>query len=171
MILALIFLLESWLWEVTGALVARFIAALPFERFKLWFGNLIQHFSPLATLALFAIPVLILLPLKVVALWLLAKGFVLGGITAILSAKLVGLGVSSFLFALCKPKLLQLRFIAWLYHHCLYWRDRAHALVAPYTRVIRRLMKRLRPETGFSRKLLAKLRRKMHKLRHPTQDK
>lgn len=161
---AVIFLLESWLWDVTGAVIARVIRALPFEELKQKISDRIEHLGPFATLGLFIVPVMVLLPLKFMALWLLAQGFVFSGISTILLAKLAGFGVSSFLFTLCKPKLLQLRLIRWLYRHIIYWRARAHDMVKPYTRYVKRIIRLLKPK-GDTGKLLAKIRARMHKAR------
>ena len=162
--LAVLFLIESWLWDKTGALIARAIALLPFERVKQLIADRIEHLAPLPTLGLFLIPVITLLPLKFVALWMLAKGFVLSGISTVLFAKLAGFGVFSFMFTLCKPKLLQLRFIAWIYAKVTYWRTWALDLVRPYTRYVGRLIRAMKP-TSASGKLLAKLRTRMHNAR------
>lgn len=166
-VVALFFLLESWLWDAAGALVGRLLRALPFEEYKQRLSDYIERLDPLPALGLFIIPVLVLLPLKFLALWLLSKGFIFSGIGTVVCAKIAGLGGSSFLFTLCKPKLLQLRFIRWLYHHCLYWRAKAYAMVKPYTRFIQRYLKALRPK-GKTGKLLAKIRTRMHKAGKPT---
>jgi hypothetical protein len=167
--LAILFLVESWLWDTMGAAIARVIRAIPFERIKHFIASRIEHLSPMLTLGVFIIPVMVLLPFKFFALWLLAKGFVLSGILSILGAKLVGLGVTSFLFVLCKPKLLQLRGVNWRYYKCLHWREVAHRLVSPYTRYIRRYIRALKP-SGPMGKLLWKLRARMHKVREVNRE-
>lgn len=162
--LALLFIAEAWLWEKTGAFVRRLIDALPFARLLALLRARIEGLSPLQTLSVFIVPVLVLLPFKFFALWLLAKGFFLSGILSIFGAKLAGLGVTSFLFTLCKPKLLKLRWLNWLYIQCLHWRAVAERLVRPYTRFIGRYRRAL-AHKGPLRKLLAKLRARMHKAR------
>lgn len=162
--LAILFLVESWLWEKTGAFINRVLLLLPIDEVREKIIVFIRRLSPYQTLGLFIIPALVLLPLKFLALWLLAKGFVISGVSTILLAKLAGLGVTSFLFALCKPTLLEIRWVYWLYHKCLYWRDKAYQLVKPYTRYIKRVISRFKFH-GSSGKLFAKLRRKMHSSR------
>ena len=162
--LALLFLVESWLWEKTGEVIGRLLLLLPLEEVKAKVTVFIRRLSPYQTLGLFIIPALVLLPLKFLALWLLAKGFLFSGVSTIITAKLVGLGVTSFLFTLCKPTLLEIRWIYWLYHKCLYWREKAHRLVKPYTRYIKRVLLHFKSR-GASGTLLAKLRRKMHSSR------
>lgn len=159
--LALLFLIESWLWEKTGALVARLVEKLPFAEIKQWITERIEHLSPLYTLGIFIIPFFLLLPFKLFALWLFAKGFVFSGILCVLGAKLMGLGVVSFLFNLCKPKLLQLKSVAWIYHQCLHWKERALQLVRPYTRYIKRILASMTSGGKLSKRFF-KLRSRMH---------
>lgn len=162
--LAALFIFEAWLWEATGACIRRLIGWVPYQRLKNYIAEHIVHLSPWLTLGIFIIPALLLLPLKFATLFLLAKGYVLPGIGMALFAKLVGLGVSSFLFALCKPKLMELRFIRWLYGQCLYWRERAHRLVAPHIERVRGVAARLRALWPRS-KWLENLRLRVHSLR------
>lgn len=142
--LALLFIFEAWLWDATGAAIKYLLGWFPYAQLKIWVAKRIEHFSPWLTLGVFIIPALILLPLKFMTVFLLAKGYVLPGICMAIIAKLMGLGVSSFLFALCKPKLMQLRFIRWLYEHLVYWRERARVLVAPYMAHVRALVATMR---------------------------
>lgn len=156
LILAVLFLFESWLWRVTGAAVAWLVARLPLEDFKGWVTRHIEPLSPWLTLGVFIIPALVLLPLNLLAGWLLAGGRVLAGVLVAILAKCIGLGVTSFLFALCKPKLLELGWLRWLYEHCLYWYTKAKAMTAPYMRVIRGVVHRLRarlPRGTFLRRI------------------
>lgn len=164
MTLALLFLAEAWLWDHMGAFVARIIRHLPFEKWRAEVVDFIETLTPTQTLGLFIIPVMALLPFKFFALWLLAHGDIFSGILTILGAKLMGLGVTSFLFVLCKPKLLELRGVNWLYHKCLYWRARAHDLLHPYMRFIHRYTDRMKPK-GAAGKLFARLRTQMHSKR------
>ena len=164
---AIVFLVESWLWEKTGACISRILFLLPIDDVREKITVFVRKLSPYQTLGLFIIPALVLLPLKFLALWLLAKGWVFTGVSTILLAKLAGLGVTSFLFALCKPTLLEIRWVYWLYHKCVHWRGKASLLVKPYTRYIKRLISRFKFH-GSSGKLFAKLRRKMHSSRSKT---
>lgn len=163
-LLATLFIFEAWLWEACGTIVSAVIRYIPFDRLKRYIADRIEHLSPYATLAVFVIPAAILLPFKLIAVWCFAEGYWLAGIGAVVFLKLAGLGVTSFLFGACKPKLMQLRAIRWLYEHCIYWRDRAYRLVAPYIKAVRRAMRRIRSYFPHS-KLLEKIRRYMHNSR------
>lgn len=162
-LLALIFLFEAWLWDVTGRLVARIILVVPFEQFRRYVTRNIEPLSPWLTLLVFTIPAIILFPLKLIAVWLLAKGYVLSGFGTVAFAKVAGFGVTSFLFSLCKPKLLQLKLVKWVYETLVYWRKRAHDFVAPTMAKIRAEMKALRERLFPPGSLLSKLRARMHK--------
>ncbi len=163
-LLALAFIAEAWLWDKTGAAIQKLIDALPLDALKQRIGGAIESLSPIRTVGIFIIPVLVLLPIKFMALWFLAHGWVFSGVGTIILAKLAGLGVSSYLFTLCKPKLLQLAWMRWLYKHCLIWREKAAKLLRPYTAFIRQYRRNLARRFPRS-KLLEKLRARMHKAR------
>jgi hypothetical protein len=114
-IIALLYLAEVWAWSRLSALIGLMVKAIPLERLKSWVVEKLEPMSPLATLAVFIIPVLMLEPFKIVALWFFAKGHMFAGIMMFVIAKFVGLGVVAFLFQTCKPKLLQIKAVAWLY--------------------------------------------------------
>ncbi len=143
-ILSVIFIIEAWLWETTGALVSRLVGWIPFDHIKRVITARVEHLSPYATLGVFVIPAIVLLPLKFIAVWLFTKGHLLGGMSMVLLSKLMGFGVASFLFTLCKPKLMQLRAIRWVYEHCIRARSYAANLVAPYMARIRASVAMLR---------------------------
>ena len=79
----------------------------------------------------FVVPVVLLLPLKLLGLWLLAHRSMARRDGVLVFAKLVGLGVTAFIFDLTRPKLLQLAWFRWLYEHVLVWLEKAHALIDP----------------------------------------
>ncbi len=74
-LLALIFLLEAWLWDRVEPIVAWVVALIPLPRLKRWFAERVEHLSPGATLLVFAVPFIILTPLNLVEAWLLAKKY------------------------------------------------------------------------------------------------
>ncbi len=122
--LAILFLIETWLWNHMVALMRRIVKAIPLEETKAWIVAKVEPLSPWPTLLIFLIPVIILEPFKIIGLWLFAKGHIVLGALVFLAAKIVGLGVIAFLFETCKPKLMQFRLIAWGYGLCMrakYW--------------------------------------------------
>jgi hypothetical protein len=129
--LAVIFLVESWLWDnVKLALVwlAHRSGLKDLEpRARAFIGGL----SPVATLGVFALPALAILPLKLTAVAIMAHGHVLTGLAVIFGAKTLGLGVTSFLFDASREKLMRLAWFARVYHMVLRVSAWAHRLVDP----------------------------------------
>ena len=76
---------------------------------------MIERLPPAATLLVFLVPVLLLLPLKLLGLWMLAHGSWLGALAMLALAKVVSIGVTAFIFDVTRPKLLQLAWFRWLY--------------------------------------------------------
>ena len=135
--LALIFLFESWLWKETGRFIGWIIKKIPLDHAKRFITHHVKELSPIATLGVFIIPALILLPLKVTAVWLLAKGYFVAGLSTVVLAKALGLGISSFLFSLCKTRLLELRWVRYIYEKCVHLYDNARHIVTPYMNAIK----------------------------------
>ena len=129
--LALLFLLESWLWDHVKEWLRAGARALEIDRFEPWLTRLVAKLSPPMTLAIFAVPAATVLPFKIAALALIAKGHILVGLVAIFVAKTLALGVTAFLFDICRDKLLQMPWFAKFYSVMLNVQAWAHALVAP----------------------------------------
>jgi hypothetical protein len=161
-LLAIVFLIEAWLWRHLEPVVERVVAWIPLRAVKAWIAGLIRKLPPAATLIVFVVPVVVLFPLKLVGLWLLAnKHWLAAGIILVL-AKLVGLAVTAFVFEVTKPKLLQMAWFRWFYEHVLIWLDWAHALVDPIKLRIRRILRLMRSErSGRALRLLWRIRRRM----------
>jgi len=136
-VLALLFLFEAWLWDRLHPIVARVVAVIPWGRIKPALIRLIDRLSPQATLVVFVIPFIVLLPLKFLEFWFLAHRQWMASIMVLVLAKLVGLGVTAFIFEVTKDKLLQRAWFRRLYEFCLWARDWAHEKVAPITRQLR----------------------------------
>ncbi|WP_246207059.1 hypothetical protein [Methylocystis heyeri] len=129
--LAVLFLLESWLWDHVKVWLRLLAEALGVKRIEERIASLIRDLSPWATLTVFIIPVLTILPLKIYAVAQMAQGHFAYGLCVIFAAKALGLGVTAFLFDLCRDKLLQMSWFASFYHLVLRIRAWAHDLVAP----------------------------------------
>jgi hypothetical protein len=130
--LALLFLIESWLWDHIKEWLRALQRRLGVERFEAWLEEVVSRLSPQRTLALFLIPVAAVLPLKIAALSLLAQGRVVTGIVFILLVKSLALGVEAFLFDICRDKLLQMEWFGRFYSIVLDVRAWATMLVEPY---------------------------------------
>ena len=163
-ILALLFLLEAWLWSRLEPVVAALVAVLPLKTLKAKTAAAVEALPPAATLVVFLVPIAVLLPVKVAAVWLLHGGHWLAGAAVLVVAKLVGLGVTAFVFDITRPKLLQLAWFAKLYALVMRGLDWAHAMVDPIKRRIRQYTYMLRPRNAgrFYRHVMRVRRRMQH---------
>ncbi len=118
-LLAIIFLIEAWLWDHLEPIVAWFVALIPLRAFKQWLAERIDTLSPAMTLIVFIVPVIPLFPLKLVGLWLLTHEYWISAILTIIFAKFLGVGVAAFIFDVTRPKLLEMQWFETLYelHH------------------------------------------------------
>jgi len=141
-LLALLILFEEWGWEPLQRLLAR-IGRSPGLR---WIEAWVQRLPPYAALALFAVPALALLPIKILALWLISLGRVLLGTVVILLAKLVGTAVLARLFTLTQPALMQLGWFARTYARWSAWKESLLAWARATTpfRIVRAIKRRWR---------------------------
>src|SRR5215813_14603293 len=87
-IVALIFLLEAWLWAKLAPIVAFLVWLVPLQPIKSRIAAAIEGLPPAATLVVFVIPVAVLFPIKLAALWAFGHGHWIAGIVALVFAKL-----------------------------------------------------------------------------------
>src|SRR4051812_40784040 len=130
-LLALIFVIEAWLWEHLRPLVAAVVNVIAWDRLKARLAGLVEWLPPWAVLIVFVIPFIVLLPLKFLEVYFLVQRQWLGAIVVLVLAKLLGLGVTAFIFDVTRPKLLQMAWFRWVYGLALYWLERRPALVDP----------------------------------------
>ena len=140
-LLAIIFLIEAWLWDHLEPIVARVVALIPLQAFKQWLADRVDALSPAMTLIVFAVPVIPLFPLKLVGLWLLAHEYWLSAAFIILFAKFVGVGVTAFIFDVTRDKLLEMRWFEATYDYIMTLRAKAAALVNPIKQRIRDMLR------------------------------
>lgn len=102
-------LLEVTVWRWLSAL-GRLLARIPLFA---WLEHLVERLSPGWVVAVFVIPFVPLLPLlKLAELWLLAnKHYVLAAVL-IVGTKVIGVAFSTRVFAIAKPKMMQVRWFA-----------------------------------------------------------
>ncbi|HMK89856.1 MAG TPA: hypothetical protein VK446_09530 [Methylocystis sp.] len=153
--LATLFLVESWLWDHVKEWLRLLARALRLQRIEALLEAFVKDLSPVATLLVFAVPALVILPVKLAAVAVIAAGHLGYGLALILAAKTLGLGVTAYLFDLCRDKLMQIAWFARFYHLVLRVRAWAHDLVEPARRRIREILAevraRLAPFLGASR--------------------
>ncbi|NPU67829.1 hypothetical protein HL667_22695 [Bradyrhizobium sp. 83012] len=130
-LLAIIFLIEAWLWDHLEPIVARVVAAIPLRAFKHWLAARIETLSPAMTLVVFVVPVVLLFPLKLLGMWLLMHQYWTTALVTIVFGKITGVGITAFIFDVTRSKLLQMAWFAWMYETVLALRRKAAALVDP----------------------------------------
>jgi hypothetical protein len=123
LVAALWIFLEEWVWDVMQACMA-WIGKLPGIR---WCEARIAGLPPYAALVAFLIPGAVLVPFKLFAFWLIARGHGLLGLQVFIIAKIVGTAFLARIFALTKPALLTIGWFARLYASFTAWRDRVYA--------------------------------------------
>src|SRR3978361_826986 len=128
-LLAVVFLIEEWLWDHLEPIVERVVALIPLRAFKEWLSERVDTLSPAMTLIVFVVPVIPLFPLKLVGIWLLANEYWVSAIVTIVSAKFLGCGVAAFIFDVTRPKLLQMQWFRRLYEFLMGLREKAATLV------------------------------------------
>jgi hypothetical protein len=138
--LAVIFLIEAWLWDHVKLWLQALAKSIGAERYEAKLKEFLAPLSPYPTLAVFAIPALLVLPLKILALETIAAGHFLSGLIVILTAKTLALGATSYLFDLCREKLMQIPHFVRFYELILRIRGWAHALIQPAKREIDAVM-------------------------------
>lgn len=122
-VLALILIFEEWGWEPLSRLLG-YLARLP-----LWarMEAFIARLPPYAALVAFFAPALMLLPVKLLALYWISRGHAVLGLIVVLAAKMLGTAAVARLFALTQPALMQMPWFASLYGRWKPWKD---ALIA-----------------------------------------
>jgi hypothetical protein len=102
-VLAVLFLfVEEWLWDKLTAATA-WLARAPFF---VWLEAQVRLLPAWAAIAGFFLPGLLLLPVKIGALFLIGRGHMAWGITVIVMAKVLGTAVVARFFLVCKPTLM-----------------------------------------------------------------
>jgi hypothetical protein len=123
--LALLILFEEWGW----APLARLLGIVARHPLFAWIERRISALGPVpAVLALF-VPMLFLLPIKIGAWWLIARGKAMTGVAVLVVAKILGTAVVARIFLLTRPQLLRLGWFARCYARWLDWKARVLAHV------------------------------------------
>jgi hypothetical protein len=118
--LAVFVLFEEWGWEPLAACFAA-LGRLPVWR---QIERLIIRLPPWAALLAFCVPVLLLIPVKLLALFLLGKGHIGVGLGLVVSAKIAGTALAARLFQLTEPALMQMGWFSRVYPPWKAWKDR-----------------------------------------------
>ena len=125
LVAVVVVLAEDWLWDDLARLAAA-IGRLPVLR---RLEALIAGVPPWAALALFAAPSLLLVPVKLAALYLIAHGRLTLGFVVVVAAKVVGTAVVARLFALTRPALLRIEWFAWAHARLLAFKEHVYGVI------------------------------------------
>ncbi len=165
-LLAVIFLIEAWLWDHLEPIVAWVVAKIPLQTFKAWLADRVDTLSPAMTLIVFVVPVIPLFPLKLIGFYLLTHEYWLSAVFTILFAKLVGVGITAFVFDVTRPKLLEMGWFERLYEFIIGLRAKAAALVDP---IKLRILETLRGDgdrwSSRMLRLIQRFRKSVHEAR------
>ena len=118
----LLVLLDDLFRSIVKPAAAWLAGLKPFRRLE----ALIASLPPYPTLALFLIPMAVIWPIKLYALYLIGLGHVGQGTAAFVVAKIVGVGLAERLFAISRDKLLSIGWFAKAYYAVIRIRDRVH---------------------------------------------
>jgi cell division protein FtsW (lipid II flippase) len=139
-ILAIFLIIEEWLWDGLSACGHYLITLLRLESFERW----LAQSAPNTALLAFMIPLLIVTPINLAAIWLMIQGLLLQGVLLEIFAKLLGTLLVARVFTLTKPQLLSFRLINAIYITISGWLHWAHAKIVDTT--VYRYLKQLKAE-------------------------
>jgi hypothetical protein len=120
---AIFVLLEDWLWDDLLRLMAA-LGRLPVLR---QLETAIASLPPYLSLAVFAVPSLLLVPVKLAAVWLLAHGQHVLGLAMVIGAKIVGTALVARIYSLTHQKLLSIGWFAWLHGRFVAFKTKVYA--------------------------------------------
>ncbi len=122
---ALIVLFEEWGWRPLSELLGRLARFSPIAAIERWIAGL----PPYAALLVFALPTALLLPLKFLAVWLLANDQWWAATALFAGAKVVSTALIARIFILTKPALMQLEWFARAYNWFVPWKEHLFGLI------------------------------------------
>ncbi len=123
LIFALIVIFEEWGWQPLARAVAALARYKPWAMLEGWIAGL----PPYGALGVFAMPAVLLFPLKLLAVYLFANGKVLLGTGLLIGAKLTSTAFVARIFALTKPALMRIGWFARAYAWFVPWEEAALA--------------------------------------------
>jgi hypothetical protein len=119
-------LFEDFVWDRITVLVGIIARWGLIARLERWVLNRGRY----ATLALFALPISALVPIKLTAVYLIVSGHALAGILVIIAAKVVGTAISARLYIIAQPKLMTFEAFVRVRAKVLHFKDWARQVLA-----------------------------------------
>lgn len=158
--LAVLFLVEAWLWRHLGPVVHWLADLVPFRRVKDAVARWAQSLPPYGALVLFIIPMILAEPLYLAAAWAFTHHHWSLGVAFVVAEKIFVVGGLAFLFGVCEAQLRAIPWFARLIDLFLRWKAWAEAEVEPFKHAVKDMMRRLAGRGPLRRQILA-LRRRM----------
>jgi hypothetical protein len=124
-VLALIVLFEEWGWRPLANALAKLARWQPWARAE----ALVAALPPYLALCVFALPTTLLFPLKLLALYLIAKGQAVAAGALFVGAKVVGTALVARIFQLTQPALMRIPWFAWAYSRFIPWKEAVFAAI------------------------------------------
>jgi hypothetical protein len=130
-----------------------------------WLEGKMAKLPPYPAMLLFAVPIALIFPIKLVALWAIAAGHAITGLIVVLLAKTVSTALSAWLYRVLRPTLGTLPWFVKIETWVFAWRDQLYAYVRSLkawqamTAWIQRLKTRLRVRSWLGRRFAALRRR------------
>jgi hypothetical protein len=118
-LLALVIVFEEWGWRPLAELIGRLARWQPWARLEFAIARLPRY----AALVAFALPTLLLLPLKFLALLLIGRGQLFLASVLFIGAKVFATALVARLFTLTQPALMQIGWFAWTYDNVMPWKE------------------------------------------------
>jgi hypothetical protein len=144
LVLALVILFEEWGWRPLADALAKL------ARWRLWARAeaVVAHLPPYLALCVFALPTALLFPLKLLALFLIAKGQAVAAGTLFVAAKVVGTALVARIFQLTQPALMRIAWFAAAYGRFMPWKEAVFAAIRQtwawrYGRILKARVKRI----------------------------
>ena len=137
-LLAMLFLIEAWVWDAFVSVARGLVALIPWAAFKARVVAWIDRLPIYVVLAIYIVPLLIIEPLKTVSVYVMATGHFVFGVIAFIILQFLTVGVVGVIFDLTKARLLTVPWFAWAYDKVMIFHDFAHRLVAPYKEAAKR---------------------------------
>ncbi|MFD2232379.1 hypothetical protein [Phaeospirillum tilakii] len=148
-----VMLVEDYVWKGLKRLMARLGRLAPIARIE----AAIVALPPTAALFVFLTPTLLILPVKLAAVWAVATGHILAGLGVLIGAKLVATALFARIYTLCQPGLMSFRWFARMHDALVRAKTWAHAKLEawPAWRQARAVVHAV---TARARAVLARLR-------------
>jgi hypothetical protein len=119
LLIALVIVFEEWGWRPLAAALGWLARFQPIARIE----RHIAELPPWAAVGVFVAPTLLFLPLKLIAIWLIAGGHVVLATLLFAFAKVAGTALFARIFQLTQPQLMELSWFARLYNWFLPWKE------------------------------------------------